>query len=192
MATRPSSKPQKARKAAPSRRATVRGRSAPPTLSGAHVKGFLAGLICGGALVLGVQAWRSTSAAPFTTPDPVQAIETPAAEEKPRFDFYTLLPNQQLSASGAVDPADLPVDVEPVQYLLQAGSFRALSDADRRRGELALLGLESHIEQKGTDNGVWHRVYIGPFSSRSEMARARTLTAQAAIDTLLLQRNTDN
>ena len=73
-------------------------------------------------------------------------------------------------------------------YVLQAGSFRAIGDADRRRGELALLGLESSIEQMNTDTGSWHRVYIGPFDSRSAMAKARALTAQSDIDTLLLKR----
>ena len=63
-----------------------------------------------------------------------------------------------------------------------------LADADRRRGELALLGLESSIEQMNTDTGSWHRVYIGPFDSRSAMAKARALTAQSDIDTLLLKR----
>ena len=64
----------------------------------------------------------------------------------------------------------------------------AVGDADRRRGELALLGLESSIEQMDTDTGSWHRVYIGPFDSRSAMAKARALTAQSDIDTLLLKR----
>jgi cell division protein FtsN len=77
---------------------------------------------------------------------------------------------------------------EYTQYVLQAGSFRAIADADRRRGELALLGLESSIEQMNTDTGSWHRVYIGPFDSRSAMAKARALTAQSDIDTLLLKR----
>ena len=77
---------------------------------------------------------------------------------------------------------------EYTQYVLQAGSFRAIADADRRRGELALLGLESSIEQMKTDTGSWHRVYIGPFDSRSAMAKARALTAQSDIDTLLLKR----
>jgi cell division protein FtsN len=73
--------------------------------------------------------------------------------------------------------------------VLQAGSFRAIADADRRRGELALLGLESSIEEMRVDSGSWHRIYIGPFSSRSEMAKARSLAAQSNIETLLLKRS---
>jgi len=46
------------------------------------------------------------------------------------------------------------------------------------------------VEASENDNGQWYRVYLGPFASRSEMARARTLTAQADMDTLLLKRET--
>jgi cell division protein FtsN len=74
-------------------------------------------------------------------------------------------------------------------YLLQAGSFKQRDDADRRRAELLLLGLEPKIEETNGDNGRWFRVYVGPFESRSRMARARSLTAAQDIDTLLLIRN---
>ncbi|MGB0764174.1 MAG: SPOR domain-containing protein, partial [Luminiphilus sp.] len=73
-------------------------------------------------------------------------------------------------------------------YVLQAGSFRSSEDADRRRGELALLGLEATIDRTESDNGAWYRVYLGPFESRSKMAQARSITAQQSIDTLLLRR----
>jgi cell division protein FtsN len=53
---------------------------------------------------------------------------------------------------------------------------------------LALLGLDASIEVGESDNGRWFRVYLGPFQSRSEMARARSLTAEADMDTLLLLR----
>ena len=54
-----------------------------------------------------------------------------------------------------------PSESKYTQYVLQAGSFRASTDADRRRGELALLGLEAAVEEISTDTGSWHRVYIG-------------------------------
>ena len=73
-------------------------------------------------------------------------------------------------------------------YLLQVGSFRQEEDADRRRGELALLGLEAAVELTNGDNGRWYRVYMGPFANRSEIARARSMAAQANMDTLLLKR----
>jgi cell division protein FtsN len=71
---------------------------------------------------------------------------------------------------------------------LQAGSFRQREDADRRRAELLLLGLEPRVEEATGDNGRWYRVYLGPYDSRAKMARARSLTAGQDIDTLLLKR----
>ena len=76
----------------------------------------------------------------------------------------------------------------PEYYLLQAGSFKQQEDADRRRAELLLLGLEPRVEASSGDNGRWFRVYLGPFDSRSAMAKARSLTAAQDIDTLLLKR----
>lgn len=126
--------------------------------------------------------------------DPQQTAAAPAEPPRPRFDFYTLLPNQSITDG-------VEVEVEPAKvaqprtgsstemYLLQAGSFRQRDDADRRRAELLLLGLDPKVEETTGDNGRWFRVYIGPFGSQSSMAKARSLTAAQDIDTLLLKRN---
>jgi len=118
-----------------------------------------------------------------------QAAEQPP---KPRFDFYTMLPSQ--STKVEVEPAPEPVkprssNTPDEYYLLQAGSFRQREDADRRRAELLLLGLTPTVEETNGNNGRWYRVYVGPFESHSEMARARSLTANQNIDTLLLKRS---
>ncbi|NCG05454.1 MAG: sporulation protein [Gammaproteobacteria bacterium] len=125
-------------------------------------------------------------------PSALPAAIAPSAEgtvestRQPSFTFFTTLEDESFSVDTGRSLDSGPS--EYTQYVLQAGSFRAVADADRRRGELALLGLESSIEQMNTDTGSWHRVYIGPFDSRSAMAKARALTAQSDIDTLLLKR----
>ena len=115
-----------------------------------------------------------------------------AQPPKPRFDFYTMLPGQ--TADVEVEPA--PEVAKPRStntpsdyYLLQTGSFRQREDADRRRAELLLLGLTPVVEETDGDNGRWYRVYVGPFESHSKMAKARSLTANQNIDTLLLKRS---
>ncbi|BAW79381.1 sporulation domain-containing protein [Candidatus Nitrosoglobus terrae] len=47
-------------------------------------------------------------------------------------------------------------------YVLQAGSFRNYTQADKRKATLALLGIEATIQTAATDNNIWHRVRIGP------------------------------
>ena len=136
-----------------------------------------------------------------TLPGPGRGVPTGTGEAlteepapKPRFDFYTLLPEQTIEVElepGEVQrPRADASSVDTQRYLLQAGSFRQREDADRRRAELLLLGLEPRVEETSGDNGRWYRVYLGPYDSRSKMAKARSLTAAQDIDTLLLKRGT--
>lgn len=181
----------RAKKPATRRRAAAR-QAPPPTLSAAHVHGFIVGVVAG--LIMGAAGviWLVREEGPAR---PVPAISDGLPEEdnaRPRFDFYTLLPEEELQlttpSEGAAAQREEPSVYQ--QYILQAGSFRRPEDADRRKGELAFMGLESEVERSENDSGVWYRVYIGPFESRSDMARARSLAAQADIDTLLLKRTT--
>ena len=161
--------------------------NAPPTLSAAHLQGFVAGCVTGVLASLGTTHWSQQSEEPARA----RPLSPPnlRVETGPRFDFYEVLPNQELDLNPEIEPADLQAPSrDSAQYLLQVGSFRKEADADRRRGELALLGLNASIEAGESDNGRWFRVYLGPFASHSEMARARTLTAEADMDTLLLKR----
>ena len=165
-------------------------RNAAQTQPGSRWRAYLAGLLSGvflsfllylGTLPPAIKPGDSPQAAPTTA--------VPAEPPKPRFDFYTMLPEQTID--GPVEPAEVakpPPGAAQVTYLLQAGSFRQREDADRRRAELLLLGLEPRIEETNSDNGRWFRVYLGPFNSHSAMTRARSLTAAQDIDTLLLKR----
>lgn len=120
------------------------------------------------------------------------SVEAPGDNTpKPRFDFYTMLPEQTIGEDEPPAQQEQPRPASQVNeyYLLQAGSFRQREDADRRRAELLLLGLEPRIEESTGDNGRWFRVYLGPFESRAKMSKARSLTAAQNIDTLVLKRS---
>ena len=119
-------------------------------------------------------------------PAPTANSESPA---QPRYEFFEVLPKQTIEVD--VDPAEVAAQRgtgDDAVYLLQAGSFRHAEDADQRRAELLLLGLEPRVEESNGSNGRWYRVLLGPFPSRSRMAAARSLTAQQRIDTLLMRR----
>ena len=185
-ATRGTGQRAASRKATPNKRKPVPS-SGPPSLTLAHVQGFGAGITAG--LLLGVIgfAWLTNQSTTAVTNAVEESQVEDLANAKPRFDFYTVLPSQTLDLTSDVEPPDLNSGNSDL-YVLQAGSFRAQKDADRRRGELVLLGLNPTIDQTKGDNGAWYRVYLGPFESRSKMAQARSITAQQSIDTLLLRR----
>lgn len=131
--------------------------------------------------------------------------------KKPRFEFYALLPEAEVevaedaevpvadssSSTAATNTHQSPplastrqtVPANGTQYVLQAGSFKSHDDADRLRARLLLMGLEANIEQvKLSRTDSRHRVQVGPFDTRSDMASARELMTDAKIDTLLLER----
>lgn len=174
-------------KAGSSRGASRQGQNA--TGSGA-LRWFTAGLACGlfvAFLLYMVTLPPETPGKASNAAAPVAVAPAPA----PEYEFYEVLPNQSIDVE--VDPADIPPprSASSKQFLLQAGSFRQQDDADRRRAELLLLGLAPRIEETRNESGRWYRVVLGPFESRSQMAKARSLTAQQDIDTLLVQRSND-
>lgn len=173
---------------------------------------------------------RPQPSTPTTTPQPV----------KPKYDFYTLLPESQVEVpAGAIPeeqkPSTTPVPLTPeqeaeralallegreppkitppvatpeadkaatdkaaapaeaakavpsTQFFLQAGSFRNQSDADKLRAQIILLGQNVQIESGKVREETWHRVLVGPYGSREQLAAAQKQLAGNGFSNLLLQ-----
>ncbi|ABI58113.1 SPOR domain-containing protein [Alkalilimnicola ehrlichii MLHE-1] len=140
---------------------------------------------------------------------PVAEPEPEPAQQRPRFEFYTLLPEEEVAVPEADHPdagraeADRarevpgeapevsrrPTEVEPgYRYLLQAGSFRRASDAERMRANLALLGVEARIQRVELDGGqVRHRVQVGPFDDGERLDRIRARLEDNGYETLRMR-----
>ena len=124
--------------------------------------------------------------------------DTPAKneeEKEKRFTFYDILPNFEVvtpeeETATAVDVAPQAI-VEPGLYVLQAGSFSTNDDADRRRAELALHGIESHIQRVKVNDRNYHRVYIGPIDDLDELNMLRSRLRAAKIDVLRIRLSDD-
>lgn len=93
---------------------------------------------------------------------------------EPKFNFYTILPELEVlipesetqppksrSISGAAE--------DNKQYVLQAGSFKNKSDAEKLKASLALLGFEAHIQNVTVNSVPWHRVRIGPYNQSNDL-----------------------
>jgi len=108
-----------------------------------------------------------------------------------RFTFYKMLPNfeviipeQEPDVAADVEPRAV---VDPGLYVLQAGSFSAYADADRRRAQLALHGIESQIQRVTIDDKTYHRVRIGPTSDLDKLNVLRSRLREAQIDVLRIR-----
>lgn len=111
--------------------------------------------------------------------------------EEQRFTFYDMLPNFEVIIPD-LEP-DVAPDIEPQAivdpgvYVLQAGSFSTYTDADRRRANLALQGIESRIQRVTIDDRTYHRVRIGPIDDLDELNVLRRRLRTAGIDVLRIK-----
>ena len=129
-------------------------------------------------------AQQTTAAA---LPPEVPADEEPAS----RFTFYDMLPKFEVVIPEEEPDVTQDSVVEAVQepglYVLQAGSFGELADADRRRAQLALHGIESRVQRVQIDDKSYHRVRIGPIDDLNQLNRIRDQLRQANIDVLRIR-----
>lgn len=120
------------------------------------------------------------------------------AKSVTKFDFYTLLPEREVIVPNereAIKPSEKPkapsgqsAAAEPQESLfLQVGSFRAAAEAERRRAQIILLGLDAKVETVQANGDTWYRVQSGPFTSRDKLSKARNQLSAQGIESLLLR-----
>lgn len=132
-------------------------------------------------------------AKPTTKPKPAKQVKP----EKSRYDFYTMLPEAEVIAPvddyrHMKDPVPLQETPEfpsaELRYQIQAGSFSKSRDADRRKAELALLGVESEVKKVMVHDGKrWYRVIVGPFANLEKANQVQTRLHSQKIKTLLVR-----
>ena len=91
--------------------------------------------------------------------------------------------NQEQLAARQPDVKD-----DVLGYILQVGSFRDFSSADKIKAELALLGIFANIQRvmlNGQD--VRHRVRLGPYKSMDEMKDISRRLEDNQIEFMLLE-----
>lgn len=134
-----------------------------------------------------------------TTASTRNELKTLPLPGTPDYDFYKMLPNFEVVVAD-VEPAGKNIQGKPAGaqkpiatdakdrlHFLQAGSFRKFTDADRRKAQLALSGVESNIHQVTIEGNIWFRVYVGPTRDLARLDRARTTLAYADIETMLIR-----
>jgi cell division protein FtsN len=181
---------------------------------GNFLAGMGVGVLIGLAVSLGIAFYLNRTPIPFMTAKPKQAEKNGAAAkqpaiaglpqggsapgpmatpEKPKFDFYRILPGseepvsekeirERMRAKGGQQEAAKDV------YFIQAGSFQNPADADNQKARLAILGFDSSVEPANLpDKGTWYRVRMGPYAKLDEINKVRQALAQNGIDASLIK-----
>jgi cell division protein FtsN len=115
----------------------------------------------------------------------------PGTTASDRYDFYQMLPNFEVVVPEKERDVhrDLPTEriERPGVYVLQAGSYRNESDADRVAKQLSLQGVDAKVQRVAVDNDVWHRVRIGPIRDLAALNRMRKQLQAADVDALVIR-----
>jgi len=188
---------------------------------GGMVLGLFIGLVIGVAIAFGVVWYLNKMPNPFqgkggkgadpaiagqpapavksTTPGAPQSLggkpgdKAPdAAGDKPRFEFYKILPGGQEATPGQAPApgasAEKPVAAPAEPQSLQVGAFQKPADADNLKAKLALMGLEASVEPVDVpEKGKMHRVRLGPYAKLEELNRVRNLLSQNGIQATIVK-----
>ena len=119
------------------------------------------------------------------------SVVDPEEPKERRFTFYELLPAFEMEVPDATPEIEADLEpqavVQPGTYVLQAGSFSTPTDADRRRAELGMQGIESRIQPVEINGQDRYRVYIGPTDDLDELNMLRSRLRAARIDVLRIR-----
>jgi cell division protein FtsN len=166
---------------------------------GGTLLGIFIGLVLGVLISFGVVWYMKKMPLPFQ--DKAAHFDRPAVEEnngqplplpgkpgdkvseKPRFEFYKILPgNEEATPAAAPAGAKAGEAKSAAELYLQVGSFQKAADADNLKAKLALMGVEAAVlEVDIPDKGKMNRVRAGPFASQEEMNRVRAELSQSGV-----------
>jgi cell division protein FtsN len=134
------------------------------------------------------------------------APEKPAAKaaERPRFEFYQILPGEKevtdkeaKAAAGPRPPslagtkpgsAASPKPHSGETYWLQAGAFNEEREADNLKARIALTGLEATVRPVAIpDKGTLYRVRLGPYQSLDDANRIKSALSQNGVGAAIIR-----
>lgn len=111
--------------------------------------------------------------APISPPAPA-AAKAPAAPAAPA-----------AAKPAPVEPAAPALD--PLQYFVQAGAFRAVEEAEQMRARLSLMGLQARVSEREQAGRVVYRVRLGPFDRREDAEKAGERLESAGVSAVLVR-----
>ncbi|HUN27740.1 MAG TPA: SPOR domain-containing protein [Steroidobacteraceae bacterium] len=174
-------------------------KTASRSLDPARWREFGAGVLVGAMLVAVLfgaahRAERAAPEVPHPEPHrlpPADAAAEPDAAGAQSYDFYQMLPHFEVVVPEKERDVkrDVPTaNIErPGVYVLQAGSYRNESDADRVAKQLLLQGVEAKVQRVAVDTDVWFRVRVGPISQLPALNQVRRKLEAADIDAIVIR-----
>jgi len=169
-----------------------------PNLRGLYYlsAGLILGLVAAGLLYLKIQGPNiQPSAKAPKIPMKSTAHQQNPHLDKPKFDFYTMLPKMKVAVPGEQNSNNNEVNTPTTQsqptsqnkqYLLQVASFRNSKDADKLKATLLLNGFDVEVQQATINGQQWNRVYIGPYKQLQTAQKDQKRLQQQNISSIVV------
>jgi cell division protein FtsN len=111
--------------------------------------------------------------------------------EEPQFVFYSVLTEEEtVVADHEINTRSREEKfgkIKASKYLIQAGSFREASEADKLKAQLTLLNFHPRVEKAKVKHTVWNRVRLGPYSHPSKVASIKKQLKKSGIDVIVTE-----
>jgi cell division protein FtsN len=129
---------------------------------------------------------------PTNKPVEPEVIKPKEPEVKPaQFDFYTILPEKELVVPEYEIKTRTREEriglVKAAQYMIQAGSYNGMKEAELMRAKLATMGIEANIQKAKVDNTIRYRVKMGPFAQIASVNVINARLKQNGIDVIVTE-----
>ena len=158
------------------------------------------------------KAAEDAARGPKAPDKPAPADKTAAkAPERPRFEFYNILPGDRDTEKAAPKVAVAPVPAPPPPapkpgsspatpkphsgdvFWLQAGAFTDEKEADNLKAKIAFTGLEATVRPVDiADKGKLYRVRLGPYQSLDDANRIKAALSQNGVGAAIIRINEDS
>jgi cell division protein FtsN len=125
-----------------------------------------------------------------TKPEIKKELEEPEVKAT-QFDFYTILPEKE----SIVPDYEIKTrtreervgQAKATQYIMQAGSYNGLKEAEQMRTKLGAMGIEAKIQKAKVGNTVWYRVKLGPFAQIASVNTINARLKKSGIDVIVTE-----
>jgi cell division protein FtsN len=136
---------------------------------------------------------------------PEKAAPEKPKTDRPRFEFYTMLPGEREVTEKDAKTAAKPKPGEPAKgvpgsspsqpkphsgetYWLQAGAFAEEKDADNLKAKIAFTGLEASVKAAEIPGkGSLYRVRLGPYQSLEDANRIKSALSQNGVGVTIIR-----
>ena len=124
----------------------------------------------------------AADAPPASAAAPTEESAAPAADAGPGYDFYDMLPKQEVEVPESAGAKATGSALPKGDVTLQVGSFKSATEAEKLQAQLAQYGVDAKIQRFSLEDETWYRVRIGPIATVEALETIRSKLAEAEVE----------